>query len=129
MWVDRWKHINADIYVMDEKVSNRDNFQRQRLRWMTGQVQTLLMMVPYLPKAIARGNLNYIDKTFQQALIPRSLLLVFTRAFTLLAMPPRLRTGAVLGKVLLLPQLAWRMVKNLMHIDTHNKDFLHTTHG
>ena len=149
------------IYVMDEKVSNRDNFQRQRLRWMTGQVQTLLMMVPYLPKAIARGNLNYIDKTFQQALIPRSLLLVFTLAFTLLAMlaawlsplyswsmalrwfvllavlclslllamPPRLRTGAVLGKVLLLPQLAWRMVKNLMHIDTHNKDFLHTTHG
>ena len=35
-------------------------------------------MLPYLPKAILRGNINYVDKTIQQALIPRSLLLLFT---------------------------------------------------
>lgn len=69
-------HYAEDIYVMDEKVSNSDNFQRQRLRWMTGQVQALLRMIPYVPRAIATGNINYLDKTLQQALIPRSILLM-----------------------------------------------------
>ena len=32
-----------DIHVFDEKVSNQDNFQRQRMRWMTAQVQSLLL--------------------------------------------------------------------------------------
>ena len=68
-------HYAEDIYVLDEKVSNSDNFQRQRLRWMTGQVQTLFQMLPYIPKAIITRNINYIDKTIQQALIPRSILL------------------------------------------------------
>ena len=71
-------HYAEDIMVYDEKVSNNENFQRQRLRWMSGQVQTLFLMLPYLPKAILRGNTNYVDKTIQQALIPRSLLLLFT---------------------------------------------------
>lgn len=154
-------HYAEDIPVKDEKVSSRDNFQRQRLRWMTGQVQTLQRMAPWLPAALCRGNVNYIDKTLQQALIPRSLLLVFvtvlTMLFTLLdffsiqgmclssvkwwclltmlcmsllvAMPARQRTGAVLTSVLTMPRLAWRMVKNLAHINPRSKDFLHTTHG
>ncbi len=71
-------HYAEDIHVLDEKVSNSDNFQRQRLRWMTGQVQALFLMLPYIPKAIFTGNINYIDKTIQQALIPRSILLVLT---------------------------------------------------
>ncbi len=71
-------HYAEDIYVLDEKVSNSDNFQRQRLRWMTGQLQALIQMLPYIPKAIITGNINYIDKTIQQALIPRSILLVLT---------------------------------------------------
>ena len=71
-------HYAEDIHVMDEKVSNSDNFQRQRLRWMTGQVQAFFRMLPYIPKAIITGNINYIDKTIQQALIPRSILLVLT---------------------------------------------------
>ena len=71
-------HYAEDILVMDEKVSNGDNFQRQRLRWMTGQIQSLLQMLPYIPKAIITGNINFIDKTFQQALIPRSILLALT---------------------------------------------------
>ncbi len=69
-------HYAEDILVMDEKVSNSDNFQRQRLRWMTGQVQALFQMLSYIPKAIITGNINYIDKTIQQSLIPRSILLV-----------------------------------------------------
>jgi len=70
-------HYAEEILVMDEKVYNSDNFQRQRLRWMTGQVQALFLMLPYIPRAIITGNINYIDKTIQQTLIPRSILLVF----------------------------------------------------
>ena len=81
-------HYAEDIYVMDEKVSNSDNFQRQRLRWMTGQVQALFHMLPYIPKAIITGNINYIDKTIQQALIPRSILLVLTPMLCIIATLP-----------------------------------------
>ena len=75
-----------DIFVMDEKVSSSENFQRQRLRWMTGQVQALFRMLPYIPRAIVSGNINYIDKTLQQALIPRSILLFLIPLFTLVFM-------------------------------------------
>ena len=78
-------HYAEDIFVMDEKVSNSDNFQRQRLRWMTGQVQALFRMLPYIPKAIIIGNINYIDKTIQQALIPRSILLVLIPMLCIIA--------------------------------------------
>ena len=147
-------HYAEDIYVMDEKVSSSDNFQRQRLRWMTGQIQTLLLMLPHVPKAMLQGNINYLDKTFQQALIPRSLLLVFIVLFSaimlvaaparsvkwlmllgllvvtlLVAIPRRMRNRELLVRALAFPRLAWHMVSNLLHIDTSNKEFLHTTHG
>ena len=143
-----------DIYVMDEKVSTPDNFQRQRMRWMNGQIQALVQMLPYLPKAIATLNINYIDKTLQQALIPRSilivgiagmallatclaidwsvkwwLLLVVLAVSLLIAIPSQLRKHTLLKPLILLPRLSWRMLSNLLKIDTRNTDFLHTQHG
>jgi cellulose synthase/poly-beta-1,6-N-acetylglucosamine synthase-like glycosyltransferase len=145
-----------DIYVMDEKVSGSDNFQRQRLRWMTAQVQCLFAMLPYVPKAVITGNINYLDKTFQQALVPRSILLVLTAAMTFLstvfnfqfsifnikwwallamlslalvmAIPRQMRTRAVFSKIVIVPKLAWRMIENILHVHPGNKDFIHTTH-
>ena len=147
-------HYEADLPVMDEKVSSGDNFQRQRLRWMTGQVQSLLQMLPNIPHTIRHANINYIDKTIQQMLIPRSILLLVlplaTIVVTLLswqaslkwwlllllfglslfvAIPRQLRSRALFSKALALPSLAWRMTKNLFHIERQNTDFLHTTHG
>lgn len=149
-----------DIYVMDEKVSGGDNFQRQRLRWMTAQVQCLFAMLPYVPKAFMTGNINYLDKTIQQTLVPRSILLVITTAIALLstaialffpsspflsplkwwlllamlvvalltAMPSQLRTRTIFSKAIAFPLLVWRMMKNVLHINVGNKDFIHTTH-
>ncbi|MBR1484607.1 MAG: glycosyltransferase family 2 protein [Prevotella sp.] len=77
-------HYAAAIDVKDEKVSNADNFQRQRLRWMTAQVQSLLSMLPHLPHAFATLNADYIDKTLQQTLIPRALLLLLITFMALL---------------------------------------------
>ena len=142
-----------NIHVLDEKVSSQDNFQRQRLRWMTGQVQALLQMLPYLPTAFRQGNVNYVDKTLQQALIPRSILLVVVPFMSLLmtllapvwsvkwwimlvvfcvslfvAIPSELRTKAIFGHLVILPRLVWRLLKNIARIDRKNTDFIHTTH-
>lgn len=142
------------VHVFDEKVSSRENFERQRQRWLNGQLQTLLLMSPYIPQAIATLNINYIDKTIQQALIPRSILLVtiplialiiliispiwsikwwgifLLLCFALLiAIPSQMRSRTVFRKLTSFPMLVIRMMKNLLHLDKNNKDFFHTTHG
>ena len=150
-------HYEPDIHVFDEKVSNKDNFQKQRLRWMTAQIQSLFRLLPYIPKAITTFNLDYIDKTIQQALIPRSMLVVgalgmslLMTAFSLLfslswyikwwclflavcialyiATPKQLRKHSVFGKILALPKLVWKMAANLLKIDRKSTDFIHTSH-
>jgi cellulose synthase/poly-beta-1,6-N-acetylglucosamine synthase-like glycosyltransferase len=143
----------ADIHVFDEKVSSQDNFQRQRMRWMTAQIQSLLSMLPRIPHAILHGNINFIDKTIQQALIPRSILLVLLAFMSLLttvivsvwcakwwmlfisfsialfiAIPAPLRLRSF-SKILAVPGLVLRMFKNILHIDRKNTDFIHTHHG
>lgn len=142
------------IHVYDEKVSNKDNFQKQRLRWMTAQIQSLFSLLPYVPQALFTGNIDLIDKTVQQALIPRSMLIVLTFALacliTLLSQvwclkwwllfvficislyvstPRQLRSHSVFGKILSLPMLVWKMILNILKIDRKNTDFIHTTHG
>ena len=142
-----------DILVFDEKVSSADNFQRQRQRWMSAQVNCFLSMIRHLPEAVIRLNINYIDKTIQQMLIPRSMLLLFLLFMSLvmsaaapwwsikwwsllvltglslfLAIPARLRTKAVFSKVGTLLRLSIKMARNVRHIDHKNEDFIHTDH-
>ena len=138
-------HYEPDIHVYDEKVSNKDNFQKQRLRWMTAQIQSLFSLLPYVPKALMDGNIDYLDKTFQQALIPRSMLIVLTFMLALLvtilsldwcikwwllflficlslyvSTPKQLRSHSVFGKILSIPMLVWKMVLNILKIDRKN---------
>lgn len=151
-------HYEPDIHVFDEKVSNKDNFQKQRLRWMTAQIQSLFRLLPYIPQAVMTFNWDYIDKTIQQALIPRSMLVVgalgmsmvmtmFSLIFSLswyikwwclflavcialyIATPKQLRKHSVFGKMLSLPKLVWKMSMNILKIDRKNTDFIHTSHN
>ena len=142
-----------EIHVFDEKVSNQDNFQRQRMRWMSAQVQSLLSNLPKIPSAIIHGKVNFIDKTIQQALIPRSILIVLLAGISIfmtifmpswcekwwvlfatlavslfIALPRQLRFRSF-AKVLAIPGLVLRMLKNALHIDHKNTDFIHTQHG
>jgi len=142
-----------DIHVFDEKVSNQDNFQRQRMRWMTAQVQSLLSNLPKIPEAIIHGKINFIDKTIQQALIPRSILIVLLSGISVImtliiptwcekwwillgilaialyiAIPSQLRLRSF-SKVFTIPGLVLRMLKNALHMDRKNTDFIHTQHG
>jgi cellulose synthase/poly-beta-1,6-N-acetylglucosamine synthase-like glycosyltransferase len=147
-------HYEPEIHVYDEKVSNKDNFQKQRLRWMTAQIQSLLRLLPYIPKAIVTLNIEFIDKTIQQALIPRSMLIVITFVMACLitllsrvwclkwwllflficlslyvSTPKQLRKHSVFGKLFSLPMLVWKMLTNILKIDHKNTDFIHTEHG
>lgn len=142
-----------DIHVFDEKVSNQDNFQRQRMRWMTAQIQSLLSQLPKVPEALLYGNINFVDKVIQQALIPRSILIVLLGGISLLitllvpewcekwwilfgllslalfiALPSQLRIRSF-AKVFAIPGLVLRMFKNILHIDHKNTDFIHTEHS
>ena len=143
----------ADIHVFDEKVSNQDNFQRQRMRWMTAQIQSLLSMLPGIPQALLHGNINFVDKTIQQSLIPRSMLIMLLGFMSVLttivvpvwcvkwwvlfgclaialfiAIPSPLRFRSF-SKILAIPGLVLRMIRNILHIDHKNTDFIHTEHG
>ena len=136
--------FEENIHVFDEKVNNHENFER---------LQTFLIMLPNNPHAIATGNINYIDKTIQQALIPRSILLVIIPLFSLIMLclapvwslkwwilflvlclslyitiPSQMRNSAVFGKLSSFPALAFKMLKNLFHLNKNNKEFLHTSH-
>lgn len=142
-----------DIHVFDEKVNNQDNFQRQRMRWMTAQVQSLFSNLPKIPNAIIHGKINFVDKTIQQALIPRSILIVLLATISILmtifmptwcekwwilfallavslfiALPRQLRFRSFF-KVFAIPGLVLRMLKNVLHMDRKNTDFIHTQHG
>ena len=141
-----------EIHVFDEKVSNQDNFQKQRMRWMTAQIQSLISNLPKIPKALIHGKINFVDKTIQQALIPRSILIVLLAGISIfmtivmpawcekwwamfiilgaalfIAIPGPLRLRSF-GKVLAIPGLVIRMLKNILHIDHKNTDFIHTEH-
>ena len=143
----------SEIHVFDEKVSNQDNFQRQRLRWMTAQVQSLLSQLPKVPQALIRGNINFVDKVIQQALIPRSILIVLLGVLSVfvtifvpdwcekwwilfvvlslslfIAIPAPLRLRSF-KKVLSIPSLVFKMLKNILNMDHRNTDFIHTEHG
>lgn len=142
-----------DIHVLDEKVSNADNFKRQRIRWMSAQFNSLLTMLPHIPHAIASGNVWFIDKTIQQMLIPRSILILLTTSIAiimsaaaplwsikwwllaaalclalLIATPRLLLTRSLLARLTSLPHLAIHMLCGIRKIDKHNQDFTHTTH-
>lgn len=142
------------IFVYDEKVSNAENFQRQRQRWMSAQVNCLLAMIPLIPRAILHFNINFIDKTVQQMLIPRSMLVVgilmmalttsavdvghsikwwsllaLTCLSLFLAIPSDMRKKSLFAKSGMFLKLAVKMIRNIRHIDRKNEDFIHTEHN
>jgi cellulose synthase/poly-beta-1,6-N-acetylglucosamine synthase-like glycosyltransferase len=140
----------SDLYVYDQKTSTSVGYYHQRRRWIAAQFDLFKRGLPYLPKAISTGNIDYCDKIFQWLIPPRMLLisipflfgsillfLDWTRsikwwvalfmlimAFSL-AMPDELYTKSFKKALRKLPLLCLLTVINLFRLRGVNKKFIH----
>ncbi|MDD3037756.1 glycosyltransferase family 2 protein [Bacteroides sp.] len=69
--------------VYDEKVEKKEAIGNQRKRWIAAQFGTLYTSLPYFPKALLQGNLDYCNKIFQWMLPPRLIQLAGVFGFTI----------------------------------------------
>lgn len=148
----------AHLDVYDEKVSDNKSFGQQRRRWLAAQFFTLGEMCKSLPTAIRNGRIDFIDKTLQQALIPRSLLIaictimlfvsiVLSLCLTqydgllkwsilmalliislLAAIPNKLYNRDLLRAIITLPSLIIEMFGSLLHVKGASHKYIHTEH-
>lgn len=65
-----------DIHVYDEKTRHTDDFNKQRGRWASQQVRSLVSNIRYLPSAIINSQYDWMDKILQWMLIPRMIMMV-----------------------------------------------------
>jgi cellulose synthase/poly-beta-1,6-N-acetylglucosamine synthase-like glycosyltransferase len=140
----------SDLYVYDQKTSTVSGYYRQRRRWIAAQFDLLRKGLPYLPKAISSGNLDYCDKIFQWLIPPRMLLIGLPFVFGIMmlfinwtysikwwvilfllmvalsmAMPDELYTASFRKALRKLPLLFLLTVMNLFQLRGVNKRFIH----
>jgi cellulose synthase/poly-beta-1,6-N-acetylglucosamine synthase-like glycosyltransferase len=64
-----------NIHVYDEKVRKVRDFNRQRGRWASTQVHSLLSNFHYFPSALLNRRYDQIDKLVQWMLVPRTIMM------------------------------------------------------
>lgn len=60
---------------MTKKQEKKGHFYNQRRRWLAAQFESMFAGLRYIPQAVFRVNLDYIDKIFQWMLLPKIILL------------------------------------------------------
>lgn len=86
-----------DLPVFDEKTQKKEAISNQRKRWIAAQFGALRASLPYLPKALLQGNMDYCDKVLQWMLPPRLIQLAgvfgLTFVFTVIGIIMSLYSG------------------------------------
>jgi cellulose synthase/poly-beta-1,6-N-acetylglucosamine synthase-like glycosyltransferase len=141
-------------YVLDEKVAKKDVFSKQRSRWIAMQVEVFKKYFAEGWLQLFKGNIAFFDKTFQNYLLPRVMLiavtgfwlflaLIFFRSFMmyslgmfiallialLLGIPQKWYNKQLLKALLQVPEAIFSMIKALFNIGKASKQFIHTPHG
>ena len=142
------------IETLDEKVQKADSMRHQRRRWMATQLFLALKMGSNLPSALLHGNRDYLLKTIQTFILPRSILIAVLSTISLIcsiispfssvkwwilfilltlslyiAIPPDMRHKYA-GKIIKqLPYFTIIMTLNLFHLKGMANKFIHTQHG
>lgn len=80
IYVDYFDHI----YVYDEKTRRTADFNRQRGRWASTQLRSILSNIRYLPTAILRKQYDLVDKIIQWMLIPRTIMVAIMALMSLI---------------------------------------------
>jgi len=142
--------------VYDEKVQKTEVFEKQRKRWLSAQLNYLRKnALSGVIQLITRGNVDYFDKVFQMAIIPRIMLLallpvsclisffpgnapspwywlgvwVIGYFSILLAVPASFFNQKLISALLKLPAGIFSTFKILFKLKGANKSFIHTPHG
>ncbi|MCJ8163620.1 glycosyltransferase family 2 protein [Pontibacter sp. E15-1] len=141
--------------VYDEKIENAAVFTKQRTRWIATQVEFLRKYAAEgLVQFFKQGNVEFLDKLVQTALLPRTLLIgvlsgmgvlsvfipygprwgfwaglfLLLSTALLLALPARLYTRQLWLAVVRLPYAIFCMCLALFRINSAKSSFLPTPH-
>jgi cellulose synthase/poly-beta-1,6-N-acetylglucosamine synthase-like glycosyltransferase len=144
-----------DALVYDEKVQNMEVFGNQRRRWLASQLNIFrTYFLASFIELFKRGNIDYFNKAFQSALIPRVLLLGFLTVMALvsvllplmpsmicwiglwllyiitlmLAIPGRFYNRKLWNAVWRVPSVFLKMFLLLFRLKGAGKTFVHTPH-
>jgi len=144
-----------DALVYDEKVQNIEVFGNQRKRWLSSQLSIFKeFFFPSFIELFKNGNIDYFNKAFQSALIPRVLLLGFLFVMTMLgfllplfpsgylwaalfaiyiitlmvAVPSRFYNKKLLLAILQIPKVFLKMFMLLFKLKGADKTFINTPH-
>ena len=74
----------ANLPVFDEKTQKKEAISNQRKRWIAAQFGAFRTSLPYVPKALLQGNIDYLDKVCQWMLPPRLVQLAQVFGLTVL---------------------------------------------
>lgn len=147
-------HYTSHIVVWDEKVQKKEVLQYQRRRWIATQFYLAKLMWPHIFKALQNKNGDYLLKTLQTFIFPRSILLgilgliciiISFISLTLsvkwwiililylvalyMAIPASMRNKQLYKVIRNIPYFIYIMILNLFHLKGAEKKFIHTEHG
>ena len=145
-----------DALIYDEKVSNPENFKKQRRRWLSAQFSLLRKYgLSGFGQLFLHGNFDYFNEIYQLSILPRVMMLGFMplmlliSVFTpgigpswplwlgatvccytaiLIAIPANFINEKFWGAVLRVPMIFLTMFLLLFKLKGANKKFIHTPH-
>lgn len=128
--------------------------RRQRRRWIAAQLFLGCQMIRHIPMALVHGNGDYLLKTIQALILPRSILVGFIGIISVtisilsplssikwwfllilltvslyLAIPSPMRHKYMGRLVKQIPVFIVSMIFNLFHLKGMAHKFTHTQHG
>lgn len=143
-----------DVFVLDEKIQNSNDFSQQRRRWIASQVDIFKVASKQFGKAISTQNWPLVDKIFQWSMPPRIIMLgilpllyigslflqevsslkwfilfILYMAGLALAIPSRLYSKPLLIAVFSIPRMFFAMLSSIFHFRSGRTTFIHTKHG
>ena len=147
-------HYLEDAFVLDEKVSSNEVFQKQRTRWISAQIRYGFKSIGHaLLRLIRFGNLDYFDKALQFVMPPRlillgmlSILFVVSSVFSvfwaatygttlffylislMIAVPGRYKVRDFRKVIGYVPKTFLLMIKSVIGYRKAKHNFLHTPH-
>jgi len=145
-----------DALIYDEKVSNPENFKKQRRRWLSAQFNLFRKYgTSGFGELFLHGNVDYFNEIYQLSVLPRVMMLglmplmllisVFTPGIgpswelwlaataccytgILIAIPPSFINEKFWGAILRVPMIFFTMFLLLFKLKGANKKFIHTPH-